>query len=111
MSLPLLHTAEEVLARAFIKLGLCAEPYAQSGWPVYKGPGYPASPGEAVVVTGTPGAADGRLHNTGEAPVHYGVQVAVRAEDNPTGAAKAEALRQAMAESIRLTEVAIGSAR
>jgi len=70
-------------------------------WPVYKDK-EAAQPDNLIKVTDTAGQDDGRTMPDGEPVAHFGFQVMVRAVDNPTGWAKANEIRTALAGVTRL---------
>jgi len=70
----------------------------------------PSIPDNCLTTYDTDGSADGRIMLSGEAPYHYGFQVRIRSVDHPTGFTKANQVRNALAESVYMSTVTIGSA-
>lgn len=100
----LAHSPADVLRHVLVGIGLGTEPpttpAAAQAWPVYAG-AEPATPDNVVTLYDTAGVSDGRSMVDGELFQHYGVMVRVRAADHPTGWAKADAVRRALAREVR----------
>lgn len=110
MANTLLHPHEKVVANLLVDLSLGANPDTQplGSWPVYA-TDEPGDPDNVVTVFDTEGTSDGRAMPTGEAMYHPGVQVRVRAADPLTGYKKADEIRRAMAQSVNLYAITVGS--
>lgn len=110
MANALQHPHEKVVAALLVDLALGADPDAQplGSWPVYT-TDEPGEPDNVVTVFDTEGTGDGRAMPTGEAMHHPGIQVRVRAADPLTGYRKADEIRTAMAQSVNLYGITVGS--
>lgn len=105
MSLPLLHSQAEIIAKVLISLGL-GNVTTSSIWPIFS-TNEPNVPDNCITVYDTAGLSDGRIMH-GEATYHAGFMVRVRSKDHPTGWVKVEQIRQALAESVYDRTVLIG---
>lgn len=108
----LMHSPADVCRWALIRVGVGTDPTASplGSWPIYASK-EPDAPDNVITLYDTAGQDDGRSMVDGELQEHYGIQVRFRAQDEPTGRQKAEAVRKAMAESIYYTNLAVGAYR
>lgn len=97
MSLPLLHSPADVVRWLLVRDGYATDPADQAAWPCFS-PSEPDRPDNCLTVRSTEGTTSGRLQATGEETDRWGFQLRVRARDEPTGVAKAHALRKALLE-------------
>lgn len=120
MSGTLAYSPAKILRQCFINLGLAADAtgagkyrasdgkYVGSAWPAFSD-GEPDSPDSCITVYGTAGTSTGREMVSGQRQEHHGVQVRIRAQEETAGYAKANALAQAMDQSILMNIVTIGA--
>ena len=73
--------------------------YTGQPWPIFAA-NEPASPDNVITVYDTTGQSDGRTMPDGEECTHYGIQLRVRAVDEPTGWPVANNLRNALARLV-----------
>lgn len=102
----LAHSPAKILAQLLIDLGVASAPsYSPDGhyngdpWPVFTS-SEPDSPDACLTLKNTEGQDDGRAMIDGDPWYHYGFQLRIRAVDEPTGFAKADALRYSMAKNV-----------
>ena len=107
MSSTTTHSPADILRYALIELGVGTLPSDDDVWPICA-INEPDLPDDCITVFDTLGLVDGRNMIDGSLAIHEGVQVHIRAADNLVGRAKAAAVLNALAESIRLTNVTIG---
>lgn len=109
MANTLLHSPADITRRLLIALGIGADPELSNVWPIYCG-SEPDAPDNCVTVYDTQGQSDGRSMNGGELFTQYGVQVRIRASTHAGGGhAKADEIRQALAEQVYDEAVHVGS--
>lgn len=109
MSLPLLHSAADILRALVIDLGLGADPDLGGAWPVYVA-SEPSMPDNCVTLTDTTPQYDMRAMIDGETSFHLAWQVRVRGADHPTGQNKIDAIRVGLDEQIYANKLTLGSA-
>jgi hypothetical protein len=95
----LLYSPADVIRQMFIDLQQGSDPAGNTAWPVYAAD-EPSTPDNVITVYDTDGRDDGRTMPDGERQEHHGFQVRVRADDHPTGYAKARAIAVALDQSV-----------
>ncbi len=108
MSSATTHSPADVLRYALVGLGVGTQPSTDGAWPIHA-TNEPDLPDSCLTITDTLGTIDGRNMVGGSLAIHEGVQVRIRAATNLIGRAKASAVLDALAESIRQTSVTIGA--
>ncbi len=108
MANTLSHSPADIIRWALIGLSLGSDPSQATAWPIYQDK-EPSSPDNCMTLYDTEGHDDGRTMTEGEIQTHYGFQVRIRATSATVGWVKADAVRKAMAESIRNTQVSVGA--
>lgn len=103
MTLPLLHSPADVLRWLMVSLSLGSDPTPWAGgsgnaWPIFC-VSEPTEPDNCLTVKDTQGHDDGRTMHS-ELEQHWGIQVRIRSIDEPTGVAKAYAIRQVLSEEV-----------
>ena len=106
----LLHSPADVIRGCLIDLGLGSDPTLdpQAAWPIYVS-SEPTTPDNCLTVYDTQGVEDGSSQLDGELWTHHGFQVRVRSTDHVTGWARANAIRQALAQQVLDNAVAVGT--
>jgi len=102
------HSPADVIRWLLVSLSLGTDPENGLAWPIHVS-SEPDAPDDLIVVYDTAGITNGRIQRSGETVEHKGVMVQVRGTDHPTAWAKAEAVNTALDESVRNSEVTIGS--
>ena len=101
-----------ILSQYLIDEGLAVEPSDSGDWPIFVAslPDGDEIPDDAIASIDTAGVKDGRLNETGENIIHYGVQIIVRSEihDYLSGYTKAQAIESKL-ETVDRNEVMIDS--
>lgn len=90
------HSPARVLAKLLVDLAMGTDPTAGTDWPVYTD-GEPSSPDNTITTFNKDGGQTVRFMPTGTFDGPAGVQVRVRAKDNPTGWVKTDSLATALA--------------
>jgi hypothetical protein len=105
----LTHSPADILAQVLVDIGQGSSPSNNplQAWPVYT-TGEPNAPDNCITVKDTVGQDDGRTMPDGEPMFHPGFQIRLRATDEATGYAKANAIRTALSQILNRT-VTIGS--
>jgi len=106
MSLVFQHSPADILQALLVANGKTSEPGDGEAWPNYVS-AEPAAPDNCVTIYDTPGRSSGRAQFDGEVFEAHGFQVRVRATDHATGWRKANEIRQYLAESVYLENVAL----
>lgn len=106
MSTALTHSPAHVVGQLLLDLGLGTDPDDGGAWPVHVAT-EPNSPNNVLTVYDTAGSSQGRSMIDGELFAFFGFQVRVRAKDHVTGWTKASAVRNALAEDVRLASVTV----
>lgn len=106
---PLGHSPADIVRHLLIQLGHGENPTptATPDWSIYVA-SEPNSPDAVVTVYDTEGRIDGTSNPDGEAQEYFGVQVRVRAEDHPTGYAKARAIADSMDRDVWRDTATVG---
>ncbi len=112
MAMTLSNSPAEIVRALLILLGLGTDPSPWSTgvgnpWPVIV-EGEPNAPDNLLKVTDTVGHDDGRNMTEGEVNYHHGFQIKVRSSDHPTGYAKTDSIRTAIATAVGGTSVTVG---
>jgi hypothetical protein len=107
------HSPADVTAQLLRNLGLgvlgsydSSGNYNGAAWPVQSF-GEPEQPDEVITVYDTAGVEEGRTMTDGQIQEHRGVQVRVRSKTFPGGWLKADSIRQALAQTVKLTQVTL----
>lgn len=101
------HSPADVLRWALVDLAVLSAPNI-GDWPGFAD--YePSTPDECVTLYDTQGNDDGRSMNDGALYSHHGIQVRIRSKTAPVGWDKAEQVRIALAQSIKLMPVSVDS--
>ena len=97
----LAHSPANVIRWLLVDKGLGTSPRLVLSWPVWTA-GEPKVPDNVITVYDTQGTDEGAVMvgPRGELQGHYGFLVRVRAKDQPTGWAKANAIRASLSEDV-----------
>jgi hypothetical protein len=104
----LTHTAADVIRYLLIDLSLGTLPTASSSWPISVG-SEPDRPDSSITIYNETPISQGRHQIDGEIQERPGFQVRIRAGDQNTAHAKADAIRNAIDKTIVLSQVTISS--
>lgn len=107
---PLLHSPADILRWLLVQLGLGTDPGNAGSWPVYCS-SEPHAPDNCITTYDTEQRGDGRSQISGEMFQHYGVQIRIRSVDHPTGYVKANALANALDQSVYQEVVTVSGTR
>lgn len=95
MDLPFLHSPADIVRRILIAEGAGTDPDENDEWPVFCAK-EPNTPDKTITIYNMVGFSDGRFMVDGELFYHPGIQLRIRSEHSPQGAAKAHAVRNLM---------------
>ncbi len=87
----LANSPADILRYSLIGTGFCTDPTQNHDWPGYVNY-LPDVPDNAVMLTDIEGRMEGRIQRTGSIIEHPGIQIIVRALDQPTGWTKIRAI-------------------
>ncbi len=108
MSSTTTHSPADVIRYLLVAAGHGTLPSTGGAWPASMG-NEPSSPDNCVTLYNTTGTTDGRSMVGGELFIHEGFQVRVRATTEAVGWAKAKAILEYLAETVKNTPITIGS--
>jgi hypothetical protein len=104
----ILDSPAEILWQLLVNQGLATDPdlNPSAAWPGYINV-EPDGPDNCISVWNTAWRSDGRSMLPGDTYYHYGVQVRVRATDDPTGFKKAIAIKTIFDRSVNMETVVV----
>jgi len=91
----MIHSVAHIYGQHLAVSGIVTFPAPGIDWPFFVNQ-MPENPHKVVVLYVTRGKMDGRIMRGGQMVTHPGLQVAVRAEDDPTAFAKISEIMSAM---------------
>lgn len=110
MSLPFLHSPAKIVAELLITLESGTSPdFPNDPWPIYVDT-EPSDPDNCITLFDTQPQDDGRAMFDGEDFDHLGITVRIRGTDKPTCLAKADAIKNTMAETVYRNTVTLDAA-
>ena len=90
------HSPKRVIHQLLIDLNLGDDPEDTTPvWPIYYSV-LPDGPNNAICVYDTENRMEGREMVTGESQEHYGIQIAIRAENEDVGTSKGRAITESL---------------
>ncbi len=107
MSGPLNHSQSQIIRQLLIDLGGGTDPDDDDDWPIYANQ-IVDSPDSVITIKNTTPRNDGRLMVSGEAQVHEGIQITVRAADHGVCHDKTNDIAIIMSETVLNNTVVIG---
>ena len=107
MSGDLEHSPADIIRKLLVDLGHATNPEDNGAWPAFVN--YSRDMADnSMVVHDTDPITHGRHQIDGETQLHYGIQVSIRAEDDPTCFRKANDITEAFDKDVLRDTVSVG---
>lgn len=107
MSGDLEHSPADIIRKLLVDLGHGTNPEDNGAWPTYVN--YHRDSADNVMsVNDTDPITHGRHQIDGETQLHYGIQVFIRAKDDPTAFRKANDITEAFDKDVQYDNVSVG---